>query len=715
MAWEDCVASIKRNYAGKPVQEIATVNWSTVSQDAIYNDTFKNGDPFFLICPDRHCVDYVNTTPADHALCQCKDVNGNPIPDCTPPSSLYPEKASVCLNIDNPSQYNAKSGRACFNQPDGNWNQLTCYCCCSCFANGTRIGIPSGQKVIEQFNIGDKVLTASLKPGGGASMNWAPATVKFSSGTGPDGHQSAMIYLHFGDNGTIVVTPDHLFLRPDGKLVRADRLVPGRDQLVSAEGAPVDIHEVAVGEYHGGVHHIATDIAYNGTLDGHLLLSEGIVSGDFILQMHASQLKDNHFVDNHDDLPKVGSPDYEANNAQLQSGEYRSFKALASANVAAPQQPQKFYVHGQRVTSIPDNAAKFLSAQQEQDLDTFAEKQNFSDVGIGNAMIKYVLKLFGGFYPDIVFYHDIGRLEVNGYAFEQYGKKVIVISGGLTRIQGLSQEGLAVILAHLVTRLQKIAPLGDDGFTSVGMSDYYATNVLRNVYFGQAYTQAYGAGIKQIQDSIFTHIASGHEAYEEDPFTPTLETRLDAFDAGDNMQYPPEGIGGPVPFALQAGGVTVTPNALSVNSFVTEDISEEASASAFADLQTGKVLDEQGVVAADFTIDTDLSFLFAGEADNVKRLLTEQVRYVLLHAGANVKVSFNMPLNATQALGASNYEFAPQARVHSVLVGTTDPAVIITASITRGVEYTLTVSNYVKAADGSTLDPDHSTVSVKWE
>ncbi|PWW01256.1 Hint domain-containing protein [Paenibacillus cellulosilyticus] len=718
MAWEDCVANIKRNYAGKRVEEISTVNWSGVSQDAIYNDTFRNGDPFFLICPDRHCVDFVNTTPADHALCQCKDINGNPIPDCTPPSALYPEKASVCLNIQNPKQYNAKSGKSCYNQPNGDWNQLTCYCCCSCFANGTRIGIPNGHKAIEQFLPGDKVLTANMTvQGTGVDLSWSAATVKFSNGTGPDGHQSAMIWIRHGEEGMIIVTPDHLFLMPNGKLKRADRLVPGNDRLVSADGMPIMIHEVSIGEYHGGVHHISTDKAFDGSIDGHLLIAEGVVSGDFMLQVYAPRLKELHFVDDHDSLPKIGSPEYEANNAHLQGGVYRSFKTAEPVQNTVPQQPQKFYVHGQRVTAIPDNTAKFLSTQQERDLDNNADKQNFTDVGIGNAMIQYVLKLFRGFYSDIVFYHDIGRLETNGYAFEQYGKKIIVISGGLTRIKDLSQEGLAVILAHLITRLQKIAPLGNDGYTSVGMADYYATNVLRNVYFGQAYNQALGEGLEQIRNDIFAHIESAQDQYEEDPFAPTTDTRLDAFAAGDGMQYPPEGIGGPVQFALQVESALALPNTLNTYSFITEDISHETSIELFECLQTNKVLDDQGGVAADFTVDTDLMFVFSSldMSNSFKRLLTEQVRYVLLHAGASVKIRVSLPLNAVTAMNAANYSFVPEACVLAVRVSTVDPSVTVTAGLKRGIEYVLTVSNLVRAEDGSTLDPEHSSVSFKWE
>ncbi len=233
MAWENCVTTIKDYYNPKPVKELSEVDWSTISEEALNQNTFKDGDPYFLICAGRHCIDYVNTTPADHALCQCKDVNGDPIKGCTPPSYLYPEKATICLNVktynpNDPNTYNSKSSRACTNQGD-DWYELTCYCCCSCFANGTRIAIPEGFKVIEQFLVGDKVLTADTELSGtGIKLNWLTAKVTFSMGTSPNSHEPVMVHIHHGEVGSIVVTPDHLFLMPNGKLKRADRLVPDK-------------------------------------------------------------------------------------------------------------------------------------------------------------------------------------------------------------------------------------------------------------------------------------------------------------------------------------------------------------------------------------------------------------------------------------------------------------------------------------------------------
>src|ERR671932_823858 len=618
MVWEECVNHIKQTWDTN-AKEANEVNWSTISQNDMESDIFATGKPFSLICPSRHCVEGAEQSPSAHRICRCEDVNGKPVGDCNPKDYLYPFSSIACINISNPADVSQKRGRSCTNQ--GNtYYPLTCYCCCSCFAHGTRIGVPNGFKVIEQFQVGDRVLTADVEPSGtGVKLNWSTAKVTFSNGTGPDSHQAAMVYIHHGETGIIIVTPDHLFLMPNGKLKRADRLVPGVDYLVSSEGQPVAINEVSIGEYTGGVHHIATNKEFTGDLNGHLLISEGVVSGDFNLQIHAAQLKESHFVDDHDNLPKVGTPQYEAQNADLVRGTYAAFQTpeKASRSTASVSKLQKFYVHGERTASIPETAAKYLSSLQEIDVNDNAEKLGFSEVGLVSAVVKYVLKLFRGFYSDIVFYHDIGRLQPNAYAFTQYGNRIIVLSGGLTRIKGLGMEGLALILSHLITRLQKSEPLDDNGYTSVTMADYYSTAVLRNVFFETLYPRIYKDGLKQLEDTIFSNISDANNQYEEDPYRPTKETRLDAIDAGNAMDYPPAGIGGPTRNGLQVTGSEALPPELTPAALVTEDITPETSELVYKTLQQHKVLDEQGVLAADFGLDTDLSFLFADQPENL--------------------------------------------------------------------------------------------------
>ncbi|WP_127529434.1 Hint domain-containing protein [Paenibacillus kobensis] len=715
----ECIDSLKLNLGA--AQNLTDVDWSKVDPTAINNNTFSLGNPFYLVCPGQHCQDNVNFSPQAHRICQCTDINGNSIPGCSPHDYLYPFAAQVCFNTANPSDMSHATlgNRGCMNLGD-TWNVVTCYCCCSCFAHGTQIGTPDGTNAIEKFSVGDKVITASVQLGAqGLQLEWKKAKLNFSNGTGPQSHQPAMIFIRFGGHGSIVVTPDHLFLLPSGKMKRADRLVPGKDMLVSYNGTEVEINEISVGEYTGGVHHIATDVSFSGSLDGHLLLSEGLVSGDFNLQIHQRDLVSSGLVEDADDHPIVGTKEYEAAHSHLVTGTYMSFSAptLQASDASAPvadANQSKFYVHGSNVAFVPDNAASFISPLQAIDVNDNADRWNFTEVSIGNAMVKYLINLFQGFNPDITFYHDIGRLEPNAYAFTQYGKQYVVLSGGLTRIKGLGMEGMAFILANMVSRLQKSAPLNADGFTTVGMSDYYTPAILQNMFFGSLYAPLMTSALQQIQNVIINNInVKLHDAFETDPYQPTTGTRMDAVEAGNSMNFPPNGIGGPEANGLKVIGAKVTGPTISASSLVTADITSDIAAEAFKLLQDHKIVDESGLIAADFSVSTDLSFLFADLTEEKKNYLTEEVRYTLLHTSSTVELQFNTAVKALSMADEDDFSIDPDSAITAVTPGSTKSSVLLKVVLERGTAYTVSVTRALTSDIGSTLDPDASTAQVQ--
>lgn len=112
-----------------------------------------------------------------------------------------------------------------------------------------------------------------------------------------------MVYIRAAGDRQWVASFDHLFLMSNGKLKRADRLVPGRDQLMTAEGTALDINSCQIGIWRGGLHHIATGLHFTGTLDGHLINSAGVVSGDYCLQINQHELAKMGLMDGPDDTP----------------------------------------------------------------------------------------------------------------------------------------------------------------------------------------------------------------------------------------------------------------------------------------------------------------------------------------------------------------------------------------------------------------------------
>lgn len=712
MAWEECVTSIHQNLDPN-AQEVLQVNWASIPVKDLQEDNFAIGDPFSLICPDRHCVDYADFSPQAHSVCNCKDINGKDIPGCTPKNPLYPFKSNVCVNTANPNDYSGKRSIACTSQ-GSTYYPLTCYCCCSCYANGTKIAVPLGFKTIEYFQKGDEVMTAFVSSG---QLRWRTGKVAFSMGTGPTGHQSAMVYIHYGnDDRQIVVTPDQLFLMDNGKLKRADRLVPGVDNLVNEFGNSVPIHEISIGEYMGGVHHISTSEEFTGELDGHLLLSEGVVSGDFSLQVSARDLIERGLMDDHTEQPKIGSQEYEQANNQLAKEFYgvAHVTALADGSREKVQRPQQFYVHGERSIDVPETAAAYFDDAQADDIYNNAPRWDFEQIGINAPMVKYVLRLFKGFYPATNFFYDQSNVVPNAYAYESAGVMNVVMTGGMTRLKGLEQEGLSFILAHMLSASQKLAPAGAGGWTSVAMADYYSMSVLMELYFGKTYGQMYRTGVRQLHDSVFQYISNTNDRYTNDPYHPTVAMRFDAMDAGSAMDFPPAGIGGPVMGGLKVVDAKVFAPMVGMLSFMTPNIDEDQSQEAYGELVRNNVVTDNGEVSPEFNMDSDLNFLFPAVLDdNQRSMMIGEVRSRLLHAPGTIQLEFNDQVNPASASSYHDFTLDPDALIISAEAKMNIPVVEIMAELKRGTEYTLTVSTNVRSTIGSTIDMEARTIKVK--
>jgi hypothetical protein len=157
------------------------------------------------------------------------------------------------------------------------------HCSGACLALDTLVAVPGGFCRIGNIKVGDQVLAA------GTDLKWAIHTVHFSAGTPPITSYPLIVYLRCGDIQAIV-TPDHLFLLSDKTLKRADRLIPGVDELMTPDGLSIPITSVAVGKFTGGIHAIATSVQKpDGNRDGHLIATNGLVSGDYTAQIHAEE------------------------------------------------------------------------------------------------------------------------------------------------------------------------------------------------------------------------------------------------------------------------------------------------------------------------------------------------------------------------------------------------------------------------------------------
>ncbi|WP_264537468.1 hypothetical protein [Flavobacterium sp. N1736] len=156
----------------------------------------------------------------------------------------------------------------------------------------TKITTPDGTKPIERIENGDTVLAFSSKlESGKIKLTASNQTVSYSAGV--EGQRSLMVYFdlrNFDDSRIdLICSLDQPLLLINGKYARAGKLGKGQE-LVNKEGNPVTINSASMGYYQGGIHAIVTNAPTNKLPDGHLLLANGIIIGDFIMQSHFDQL-----------------------------------------------------------------------------------------------------------------------------------------------------------------------------------------------------------------------------------------------------------------------------------------------------------------------------------------------------------------------------------------------------------------------------------------
>jgi hypothetical protein len=102
-----------------------------------------------------------------------------------------------------------------------------------------------------------------------------------------------------------------LFLVAEGKLKQMSRLVAGQDQLVRADGSATPIIDLTGGAAVESLHRIATSIGPATSLAGHLLVANGVVCGDYALQLgNLEEAAPDLLVAGHADLPEFGSAAY---------------------------------------------------------------------------------------------------------------------------------------------------------------------------------------------------------------------------------------------------------------------------------------------------------------------------------------------------------------------------------------------------------------------
>jgi hypothetical protein len=368
------------------------------------------------------------------------------------------------------------------------------------------------------------------------SFAWTETEVHFSDGTGPDGQQPEMLYITYGEeNNIIIVTLDHTFLIPGGRLIRANRLKPG-DELVAPDGSPVRIGEVKIGAYSGGVWNIATEIGTPTSLDGHLINTGGVISGDYAVQLFYDELGFGGTAAN--DLPEFGSDAYRAAE--------RPFEELLAAHSAKNAGDLGYLLHTDHdfTIGVPRSGAQgYLTTAQAaevRDLVPVRSMQNNEMI----AFAEWLFQMFRPFYPKARFVLDWPNANANAYSIAlDDDQQYILIQGGLLRTMPVGWQGMALIIAYCVARFLPGKPRDSNDELCKAQSDEATGAVLRNVFFPLYPNVAFDA-IRQLE-ALFETLPSKQDVPVANCTPVDLDCRIAIYRATLGLENLPPCAGGP--------------------------------------------------------------------------------------------------------------------------------------------------------------------------
>ncbi|AOM78412.1 hypothetical protein [Pedobacter steynii] len=350
------------------------------------------------------------------------------------------------------------------------------------------------------------------------------------------------------DSSYLLVTGIQPFLMKDGTLKQAQKLVPGKDVLLLEDGSTTPIVSLEVGMFEKGVHHIATSTERATSLDGHLLLANGIVVGDYSTQISLTS-KNGLLNDAHVDAPVFGTKAYSEANTHLST---TPFGAYASGKSEEHEVDSFTLFHPDKSSTIPKHAISYITKDQALEL-LYTGPIYPASQGVAEPSVRYLFRLFSGFYPDITFYYDRNNVTPNAYAFEEYDQKFVVLNLGWTLVEGIYFHGIAMTIAHLVAALyDKETQPNPVGLTAQADYDVYPV-FLSLFFFAPDAVKNYNLAFGQIK-TVFSYIKK-----ERNPVgRVSLDCRIDTLQNSIKGLPIPQCAGGPPDAALAVLGVSAT-------------------------------------------------------------------------------------------------------------------------------------------------------------
>jgi hypothetical protein len=426
------------------------------------------------------------------------------------------------------------------NSPNGK-----CYCCCSCFAYRTPIQVGAYAdeiyKFVENIKPGEEVLTTDP-----TVSKWGHSKVTEIGGIAPEIDMDFMFYISFsfedGEQSSIIVTADHLFLLPNGKLRSAKNLRAG-DQIRQADGGTASVKVTSHGSWSGGVRSLSLGTYQKGDpLDGHLLNSNGVITADLSVQSIYYQTQLDDLADEISRAP-VGSPQFFA---EADTTTYTEF-------LNTPEMwPLNFTPTPQELIKIPLSAKGYLTPDQARDVGKNMPVQDPSN-SYPIVRAQYVFSIARAYYPGIIYLIDWNNDLPNAWYFTQSKQNFVIVSGGLARLPTMDTAGLSLILSNLIARHL--------GAKCSGSADYTGSfDVMRQMWLDDLYIDMLNSGLDQVR-GVFDLINPKNR--EEDPndicAQPSTQCRIDTILSGSMSRGEPDCAIPPPPFIL-AGAESAAAN-----------------------------------------------------------------------------------------------------------------------------------------------------------
>ena len=189
----------------------------------------------------------------------------------------------------------------------------------------------------------------------------------------------------------------------------------------------------------------------------------------------------------------------------------------------------------------------------------------------------YWLPLFRGFFPEITFELVWDEDEPNVYSVIKDGKKIVILCGGLVRMQSLKAEGVVMALAHGVGRLEGGAPLiNNNKYSCSAQADYYGFYIIsRKVFVINDWRNHVGNAYDQLHEFLQLVNEAGAQSGTNPCLDPSLDCRLKTMQRGEILGTTlPECGGGKAPQLLQLEASVVVKSSKQIDLTFNLDIQE---------------------------------------------------------------------------------------------------------------------------------------------